>query len=81
MLEAHALECTAAPHKRWSSDGDAGQLDTFQCMLEVLVALTVSPAITDAAIPQSHPLQVRTPILAPAPHRSVTRQFHLVELR
>ena len=37
---------------------DESQLEDFQCLLEVLQALTVTPSITDAAIDPSSPLKV-----------------------
>ena len=35
-------------------------MDDFQCMLEVLQALSVSPSVTDAAVPQEGVIRVST---------------------
>jgi hypothetical protein len=54
MLSSHSAS-TSAPQ---SAAEEEASMEDFQCMLEVLQALTVSPAITDAVLPPSGPIKV-----------------------
>ena len=64
MLTGHAAS-TSAPQHTQTLEDDASMED-FQCMLEVLQALTVSPAITDAVFPSTGLKKV--PFSSPACH-------------
>ena len=50
MLTGHAAS-TSAPSQGVSEAEEEASMEDFQCMLEVLQALTVTPAITDAVLP------------------------------
>ena len=55
MLSSHSASTSLARTLEEES-----KLEDFQCLLEVLQALTVTPSITDAAIGLDSPLKVTT---------------------
>lgn len=58
MLTGHAAS-TSAPSPS-DAEEEGGSMEDFQCMLEVLQALTVSAAITDAVLPPTGFIKVTT---------------------
>ena len=53
MLSSHSASTSVS-----RTIEDESRLEDFQCLLEVLQALTVTPSITDAAIKPGSPLKV-----------------------